>query len=795
MRQINRVAVLGAGVMGATIAAHLANAGLEVLLLDIVPRELTRQEAELGLSLEAPQVRNRIAAAGLKGLMKMKPAPLYLQEYAAQITIGNFEDDLDKLRQYDWVVEVVIEHMPIKKELLIKLLPNLAEGAILSTNTSGLSVNEMAEILPAETRKNFLVTHFFNPPRYMRLLEIVPSRYTDPQLVADLADFISCRLGKGVVYGKDTPNFIANRIGVFSIFNGIKHMLDLEMTVEEVDTIAGPATARPGSAAFSTCDLVGNDTLAHICRNTYELLPDDESRETFKVPAFMEQMLENGLLGNKSKKGFYKKEQVDGKRLISYFDYVCGEFKLLEKPKFASVATVKMVDDPAQKVKLMVNGQDKGAEFAWRSLRDTLIYTVNRIPEIADDIVNIDNGMKWGFNWEIGPFEMLDAIGVKKFVARATKDGVAVPESLQDVEKFYRFNESGEQEYYDLLAKSYKPITPKDGQIKLQILKKAGAVVEKSSNCSLIDLGDGVFNLEFHSKMNAISGDIIAMVHKGIKRAEEEGIGMVIGNQGTNFSVGANLMLVAVALAEGAYEDIDMMVRAFQKATMAVKYAKVPVVAAPFGMALGGGCEFSLHADAINAHAETYMGLVEIGVGLIPAGGGTKELCLRAVDLAQCYDTDVSPFIFKNFQQIAMAKVSMGAAELSAMGYMRQGDGISMNIDRLIADAKKKVQALAINYRPARPIENIPAPGRSVAASIKSQIWNMRMGGFITEYEAEMGATIADVISGGDVLPGTPISEEYLLQLERQAFLKLCGHKKTAERIQHMLKKGKPLRN
>ena len=795
MRQINRVAVLGAGVMGATIAAHLANAGLEVLLLDIVPRTLTVDEEKQGLNLESPQVRNRIANTGLQGLLKMKPAPLYLKEYAGQISTGNLEDDLAQLKSCDWIIEVVIEHMPIKKDLLAKLIPHLAADAILSTNTSGLSVNEMADVLPEELRKNFLVTHFFNPPRYMRLLEIVPSRYTDPAIVSGLADFIGRRLGKGIVHAKDTPNFIANRIGVFSIFNGVKHMLDLEMTVEEVDSVAGPATARPGSAAFRTCDLVGIDTLAHICRNTYELLPNDESRETFRVPEFMEQMIEKGLIGNKNKQGFYKKEQLGDKRQIYYYDYTNDQFKPAEKPKFASVAAVKMVDNPAQKVKTVVNGQDKGAQFAWRSLRDTLIYTVNRIPEIADDIVNVDNAMKWGFNWEIGPFEMLDAIGVQSFVKRAQQENITVPQSLLDVDSFYRFNASGKQEYYDLLEKTYKPVVQKPGQINLQILKKSGAVVEKNSNCSLVDLGDGVFGFEFHSKMNAISGDILAMTHKAIKRAEEEGVGLVIGNQGSNFSVGANLMLLAVALAEGAYEDIDMVVRAFQKATMAVKYAKVPVVAAPFGMTLGGGCEFSLHADAINAAAETYMGLVEIGVGLLPAGGGTKEMCLRAVALAQQYETDVSPFIFKHFQQIGMAKVSMGAAELPAMGYMRNGDSITMDIDRLIADAKKKVIALATNYRPLKPLENLPAPGRSVAASIKSQLWNMKMGGFVTGYEAEMGGIIADVITGGDVLPGTPISEEYLLQLERQAFLKLCGNKKTAERIQHMLKKGKPLRN
>ncbi|MGB3209331.1 MAG: 3-hydroxyacyl-CoA dehydrogenase/enoyl-CoA hydratase family protein [Desulforhopalus sp.] len=795
MRQINRVAVLGAGVMGATIAAHLANAGLEVLLLDIVPKDLNKQEEAKGLTLESPAVRNRIAQTGLQGLLKMKPAPLYLTEYASQIQVGNLEDDLEKLKECEWVIEVVVEYMPIKLDLLKKIVPNLAPGAILTTNTSGLSVNEMAEVLPLEIRKNFLATHFFNPPRYMRLMEIVPCSDTDPVVMQALADFLSSRLGKGIVYAKDTTNFIANRIGTYAIYKGIQHMVEMGMTVEEVDAVAGPATARPKSAAFRTADLVGLDTLAHVGTNSHDLLPDDEEREVFKLPEFMKKMIDAGQLGNKTRQGFYKKEMVNGKKQILFYDYTTGEYKPLAKPKFASVQQVKQVDDPGQKVKMVVNAGDKGAEFAWKSIRDTLIYTVNRIPEIADDVVNVDNAMRWGFNWEIGPFEMLDAIGVQAFVKRAEKDGVKVPECLKGVESFYRFNENGLKEYFDLMKKEFLPVPVKEGQIQLQILKKGGKVVEKNANCSVVDLGDGVFCFEFHSKMNSISGDILAMTHKAIKRAEEEGVGLVIGNHGTNFSVGANLMMVAVALAEGAYDDINMAVRAFQNATMAVKYAKVPVVAAPFGMALGGGAEFCLHSDAINAYAETYMGLVEIGVGLLPGGGGTKEMSLRAIQLAAQNKTDVQPFIIKNFEQLAMAKVSMGAAELYGMDYMRNGDSTTMDIDRLIGDAKQKVLALAVNYRPKRRVENIPAPGRGIASAIKSQLWNMKMGNFITEYEAEMGTIIAQVMCGGDINPGTMISEEYLLQLERESFLKLCGNKKTAERIQHMLKTGKPLRN
>ena len=743
MRQINRVAVLGAGVMGATIAAHLANAGLEILLLDIVPKSLDKQEEARGLTLDHPAVRNRIASNGLQGLMKMKPAPFYLSQYAGQIQIGNLVDDLVKLKECDWVIEVVVEYMPIKLDLLKKIVPNLAPGAVLTTNTSGLSVNEMAAVLPAEVRKNFLATHFFNPPRYMRLMEIVPCRETDPAILCAMADFLSKRLGKGIVFAKDTTNFIANRIGTYAIYKGIQHMVEMAMTVEEVDAIAGPATARPKSAAFRTADLVGLDTLAHVGTNSHDLLPDDEEREVFKLPEFMKKMIDGGLLGNKSGKGFYKKETVDGKKALFYYDYVTGGYKPLAKPKFPSLQLVKQVDNPGQKVKMVVGAADKGAEFAWKSLRDTLIYAVNRIPEIADDVVNIDRAMRWGFNWEIGPFEMLDAIGVQAFVKRAEKDGVKVPAALQGIDSFYRYNEQGGKEYFDVLKKAYAPMPVKAGEVRLEILKKAGRVVEKNASCSILDLGDGVFGFEFHSKMNAISGDILAMTHKAIKRAEEQGVGLVIGNQGVNFSVGANLMMMAVALAEGAYDDIAMMVKAFQKATMAVKYAKVPVVAAPLAMTLGGGAEFCLHADAINAYAETYMGLVEIGVGLLPAGGGTKEMSLRAIELGQKFNTDVQPFIIKNFQQIAMAKVSMGAAELYGMDYMRNGDSISMDMDRLIGDAKQKVLALAVNYRPKRPLENIPAPGRGIAASIKSQLWNMKMGNFISEYEAEMGTIIA----------------------------------------------------
>lgn len=796
MRQIKRVAVLGAGVMGANIAAHLANAGLEVLLLDIVPRQPSEEQQARGLTLTSPEVRNSLAAKGLEGAVQSKPASFYLKDYARQVSIGNFEDDMGRQRECDWVIEVVVENLDIKTRLLTeKIVPNLAPGAILSTNTSGLSVNAMAAVLPPEVRRNFLVTHFFNPPRYMRLMEIVGCAEADPQVVAGMAEFLRKRLGKGIVYAKDTPNFIANRIGVYALFNCIRHMVAMEMTVEEVDAVAGPATARPKSAAFRTADLVGIDTLAHIGRNSYAALADDEEREIFQVPEFLAKMVENGLHGNKTKKGFFRQEKgEDGSKAIFYYDYVSGEYKPAQKPQFASIQAGKQIDDPAQRLRVLIGGKDKAADFAWRNLRDSLLYSLRRIPEIADDIVNIDSAMRWGFNWELGPFEMIDALGVAEFVRRSEADGVAVPEALKGIESFYRY-EGGVRYFFDLVRREYRPVPVNPDQIRLDLLKRSGGVVEKNANGSIVDLGDGVFCLEFHSKMNSIGGDILSMTRKAIQRAENEGIGLVIGNQGGNFSVGANLMMLAVAAAEGAYDDIDMMVRAFQKAMMAVKYSRVPVVAAPFGMTLGGGCEFNLHADAINAAAETYMGLVEIGVGLLPAGGGTKEMAVRAMALAEKYGTDVSPFLYKNFQNIGLAKVSTSAAELYGMGLMRDQDTITMDIDSLIADAKLKVVAMARNYRPGRPLEDLKAPGRSVAASIKSQLWNLKMGGFATEHEAFIGGIIADALTGGDVPAGTPITEHYLLDLEREGFLRLCGTKKTLERVQHMLKKGKPLRN
>jgi len=795
MKQINKVAVLGAGVMGSTIAAHLANAGIQVLLLDMAPLETNDAEKAAGLTIRDAKVRNRIATAGFDGLKKMKPAPLFLPAYSEYIKVGNFDDNMEELRHCDWVVEVVTENMAVKKRLLSeKVAPNLKQGAILSSNTSGLSINEMAECLPESIRQNMLVTHFFNPPRYMRLLEIVPCVHTDPAVTAFMADFIAKRLGKGVVYGNDTPNFIANRIGVFAICNCMRTMVETGMTVEEVDVVTGPATARPKSATFRTSDLVGIDTLLHVANNSYDLLEQDEQRDVFRIPEFVKTMVAKGYLGNKSKQGFFRKVRGENGQETFYYDYVSGEYVPSQRPKFESTDAARSMDDPALRLRTVITSDDRAGRFAWINLRDTILYALNRIPEIAGDIVNIDNAMKWGFNWELGPFEMLDAIGVAHFVERAEKDGVKIPDRLRSVERFYTFQE-GKTCYYSFTDDAYREVPRKVEHISLSILRRNNRVVEQNGGASIIDLDDGVFCLEFHTKMNAINDDVLSMIHTALKHTEEEGLGLVIANEGAVFSAGANLSQIAAAISEKAYDRIADTVTRFQKAMMAVKYSGIPVIAAPHGRALGGGCEICLHADAMAPHAETYMGLVEMGVGLLPAGGGSKEMAIRAITLADEYSADISPFILRNFMNIAMAKVSSSASELFQMGFMHHGDSITMDIDKRIHDAKLRVISMAANYRPNRPLIGLKAPGRSVAATIKSLLWNMRMGGFISEYDQFLAGTIADVITGGDVPAGMPITEEFLLELEHEAFLRLCGQEKTLARIQHMLKKGKPLQN
>jgi 3-hydroxyacyl-CoA dehydrogenase len=796
MKEINKVAVLGSGTMGSAIAAHLANAGIEVILLDIIPTKLRDDEEKKGLTLNSKEVRNRIVNENFERLVKSKPKAFYLNSYASYIKLGNFEDDISKIKDADWIVEAVLEEMDVKKKLFSeKLIPNCKNGAIISTNTSGLSVNAIASILPGETRKNFLGIHFFNPPRYMRLVEIIPNKETDRKVIDFMSKFISKRLGKVVVYAKDTPNFIANRIGAYMHSEAFKHLVGLKMTVEEADTACVGTIGFPKTGIFKLGDLVGVDLMLHVGNNTYSKV-NDEEKEIFKPSEILNEMVKKGLLGNKSGKGFYKQEKVNGKSVVYYYDVYENVYKESQRPKFDSVEATKNIDDVNQRIKTFLSHKDKASQFAWYMLRDMLIYTFKRIPEIADDILNVDRAMEWGYGWEIGPFKMFDAIGVKDFVEMAQKDGKVIPEKLKSIDKFYKF-ENGKELYLDLNTSTYKEIQYEPTNIKLDILKKNNKVVEENSSASLIDIGDGVFCLEFHTKMNSLGAGIVAMTNKAIKRAEEDGIGLVIGNESTKaFSVGANLVEIANAISQGAWDDINASIKQFQSMTMGLKYANVPCVAAPHGLALGGGCEICLHSDAIVAHAETYMGLVEVGVGLIPGGGGTKEMALRAIENAQSFNIlDVTSFVGKYFENITMAKVTGAAREAFEFGYMDDSDSITMNIDNLIYDAKQKVISLSTNYIPSKPKVGLKAPGKDVFATIKTMLWTMQRGNYISEYDAHIGEMVAYVMTGGDVNPGTLITEEYLVELEREAFLKLCGDKKTQERIQYMLKTNKPFRN
>jgi 3-hydroxyacyl-CoA dehydrogenase len=787
MKAIERVAVLGAGVMGSGIAAHLANAGMRVLLLDVVPD---------GAPPGDRTARNRLAAAGLENAKKSRA--FYLPAYASNVEVGNLDEDLAKLRECDWVVEAVVENLEAKKKLFAeKVAPNLNDAAILSSNTSGLSVEQMSQVLPPELRKRFLVVHFFNPPRHMRLVEVVPCRKTSPAVLEGMVALLRKRLGKGVVRGKDTPNFVANRIGVYSMCNGFRHMADLGMTVEEVDSVAGTATARPRSALFRLADLVGLDTLFYIAKNTRELLPKDKDRDEFTVSPAMERMVAKGLKGNKAKQGFYRKERgVDGVETTLVYDLAAEEYALSRPPSFASVAAAKGIKDPAARLVAVLEAGDRASEFTWRNLRDTLLYAFKRIPEIADDVVAIDDGMKWGFNWELGPFEMLDAIGVPRFVERAKRDGIKVPPALAKIDRFYA-EKGGKRRYRALGPKGGWRDVPRPAErIDLaEVRKRNGGLLEGNAKGSILDLGDGVLCMEFHSKMNSLDGELLALVERAVDLAAAEGVGLVIGNQAPAFSAGANLATIAAAIRERKWTEIEAIIRAFHRALMRVKCAPVPVVAAPQGFALGGGAEICLHAAGLAPHAELSMGLVEVGVGLLPAGGGTKEMALRAILGADAVDADVTPFITKNFRLISMAKTSSSAAELREMGMMRPGDAVTLDPDALIFNAKQRVLGLAPGYRPVAPLPELKAPGRSVAASLESSLWNLKMGGFISEYDEQLGRTVAGVITGGDVPSGTPVTEEWFLELEREAFLSLCAEPRTLERIEFMLKNGKPLRN
>jgi 3-hydroxyacyl-CoA dehydrogenase len=789
MIQVKKAAVLGAGTMGAQIAAHLANAGIPTLLLDIVPKD----EAD----------RNKIARAGFEAAKKSKPAAFFTADRAALVSVGNFEDDLARLKDCDLIIEAVVENLDIKRSLYEKLEQHRRPGAVVASNTSGIPLQQLAEGRSDDFRAHFLGMHFFNPPRYMHLVEIIRTEWTKPEVSCAMFGFLDERLGKGVVIAKDRPNFIANRIGTYGALVTMRTMLDDGYSFEEVDKITGPAAGRPKTATFRTFDLVGLDVFAHVVRNLHENLPDDPEHEMFVMPEFVNRMIERGLLGNKTKAGFYQRKKGDGgKREIWTLDTATLDYRPAQKVKLPSLDMAKNVEDTRERLKTLVWSKDRVGAFLWKTISRTLCYAAERIPEIADTVVEVDRAMRWGFNWELGPFEVWDAIGVEKSVAKLKEEGRPAPANVQSMldagmKSFYK-KKDGQAFYYDFAAEEYRPLADQPGTITLKSLKDRNDVIKKNSGASLIDLGDGVACLEFHSKMNSIGGDTLEMLRFAIAETEKNFAGLVVGNQGVNFSVGANLMLMLMEAQDENWEELEMIGRYFQSSVMSLRYSPKPVVVAPFQMVFGGGCEMVLHADRVRAAAETYIGLVEVGVGIIPAGCGTKEMLVRALDSipAGMKDADPFPFVKRAFETIALAKVATSAEEARDFGFMREEDSVSMNSDRLIADAKKQVLALAASgYVQPQQRTDILALGEPALATLKLGVHMMKRAGYISDHDALIGDKLARILTGGDLNHVTRVSEQYLLDLEREAFLSLIGTRKTQDRIAHMLKTGKPLRN
>ena len=801
--RIEKAAVLGAGTMGAQIAAHLANAHIPTVLLDISPRELTPEEEAKGLTLQSKEVRNRIARNGLDAARKAKPAAFFAPELASLVTIGNFDDDLPKLKDCDLIIEAVVENLEIKRSLYQRVEQYRRPQSIVASNTSGIPIHLLAEGRSDDFRQHFLAVHFFNPPCYLHLVEIIRTEWTLPEVSCFVFGFLDQRLGEGVVPAKDRPNFIANRIGTYGALYTIKTMLEDGYSIEEVDKITGPVVGRPKSATFRTFDLVGLDVFTHVIKNLYEALPDDEEREMFVAPEFLTKMVDRGLLGNKAKSGFYKKQKGEGdKREIWTLETASLDYRPAEKVKLPALDMAKNIEDAAERIKALVWSKDRVGAFLWKTLSRTFGYAAKRIPEIADNVVEVDRAMRWGFGWELGPFEAWDAIGVEKSVARMKEEGLSVPANVEQMlasgaKSFYK-KEAAQQFYYHFAAGKYVSLADPPGVIVLKSIKDQKGVIKKNSGASLLDVGDGVACLEFHSKMNAIGGDTLQMLKFALAEVEKNFVGLVVGNQGPNFCVGANIMLMLMEAQDENWEELDMIGRAFQGSVMSLRYSPKPVVAAPFNMVFGGGCEMVLHADRVRAAAETYIGLVEVGVGIIPAGGGTKEMLVRALDSIPkgVDDADPFPFVKRAFETIALAKVATSAEEARSFGFISADDTISMNADRLIADAKKEVLSLAASgYVAPQQRTDILALGAPALATLKLGIHQMKRAGYISDHDAEIGEQLARILTGGDLNHPTRVSEQYLLDLEREAFLTLIGKRKTQERMAHMLKTGKPLRN
>jgi 3-hydroxyacyl-CoA dehydrogenase len=797
-RTIRKIAVLGSGVMGSAIACHFANIGCQVMLLDIAPKELTEEEKTKGLTVENRAVRNRIVQSSFDRSIKSSPSPIYSKQFASRISLGNFDDDLPKIKDVDWTIEVVVENLEIKKKVYEQVERYRKPGTLITSNTSGIPIHFMAEGRSEDFKKNFCGTHFFNPPRYLKLLEIIPTTFTDLSVVDFLMHYGDLYLGKTTVLCKDTPAFIANRVGVFAIMKVVDSMRKLDLNVDEVDKLTGPVIGRPKSATFRTSDVVGLDTLVKVSGNLYNGLTGDESREFFKLPDVVLKLEENKWLGDKTGQGFYKKtKNAKGETEILTLDLKTLEYKPKAKVKFATLESTKTIENVKDRFKVLLSGKDKAGEFYRDSFYGLFQYASNRIPEIADELYKIDDAVCAGFGWELGPFETWDSIGIEKSLpaieAAGYKPAAWIYEMVQSGNKSFYKVEDGQRKYYDIPSKTYKTIPGKETFIILENLSEN--IVWKNAESKVTDLGDGVLNFAWHSKSYTLGSSVIEGLNKAIDLAEKDFRGLVIGHQGADFSLGANLGLVFMFAIEQEFDEIDFMVRQFQNSVMRIRYSSVPVVVCPQGRTLGGGCEMTMHADLAQAAAETYIGLVEVGVGLIPGGGGTKEFAKRVSDAFQEGDVELNA-LQNAFMNIATAKVALSAEEAREMGILREKDRISINRDRQILDGKSAAIELAeAGYTMPVQAKNIRVQGRTGMALFMAGINGMRMGNYISDHDMKIARWIANVMCGGDLTSPQEVSEQYLLDLEREAFVSLTGEKKTLERIQSILTGGKPLRN
>jgi len=794
-RRIKKIAIIGSGIMGSGIACHFANIGVDVLLLDIVPRELNDKEKAKGLTLEDKIVRNRIVNDSLTASLKSKPSPIYHQSFASRITTGNLDDDIAKVKDVDWIMEVVVERLDIKQQVFEKLEKHRTPGTLITSNTSGIPIKFMSEGRSDDFQKHFCGTHFFNPARYLKLFEIIPGPKTDASVLDFLNEYGEKFLGKTSVIAKDTPAFIGNRIGIFGIQSLFHQVQEMDLTVEEVDKLTGPVIGRPKSATFRTVDVVGLDTLVHVANGIYENCPNDEAHELFKLPAFINTMMENKWLGSKTGQGFYKKEG----KVIKTLDLNTLQYRDKKSARFATLELTKTVDKVIDRFPILISGKDKAGEFYRKNFAAMFQYVSNRIPEITDELYKIDDAMKAGFGWEHGPFQIWDAIGVEKGIELMNAEGLEpnawVNEMIASGNKSFYTVKDGSTYAYDIPKKAQEKIPGQDSFIILDNIRKSKEVF-KNSGVVIEDLGDGILNCEFQSKMNTIGGDVLAGLNKAVDLAEKDFQGLVIGNQAANFSVGANIGMIFMMAAEQEYDELNMAIKYFQDTMMRMRYSSIPTVAAPHGMALGGGCELSMHSDMVVAAAETYIGLVEFGVGVIPGGGGSKEMALRASDTFRKGDVKLN-VLQEYFLTIGMAKVATSAYEAFDLGILQKGkDKVVVNKDRQIATAKAYAKLMAeTGYTQPVKRTDVKVLGKQALGMFLVGTDSMEDSNYISEHDKKIANKLAYVMAGGDLSEPTLVSEQYLLDLEREAFLSLCTERKTLERIQHMLKTGKPLRN